>query len=1838
MTHMPASNRRSLASLEFVSLSGSLPAQTGFPQVLRAIMLTRPVAIAWCLLVSLAVGLAAKAECQPASASAASQDADPELDRKLERLWAIVLRRPQQGTAFDMLYSAYVDAGRADALLQELQSRLEASPEDGAMQMIAGLIYERRGENRQALAAYAKAGKLLPQQYVPPLHRGRLLARMLRVEEAVVALKRAAECGPPRAQWTEIYQSLARMYLQRGQTDLAREALQVLADRFPDDVGVLEDLAQLLTEEGAVAQAIEAWNRLGAVEGLDRFAKLQCELEVAELLGRQGQHRDAVTRLSRSLQDVDSTSWMARDIHRRVQAMFENAADEQGLVEFYRERSQQAPEDLPAQVFLATLLVKTGAIDEGLEHFRQTVERAPDDREVHEAAIRTLVEVRKWSEAGELLEQLIQKHPRDETLLRQLAQLHLQQATPETRPECEQRAANVWQRILKLDPNSSLMAVHCAEDARQALQTFRLMSIDSDLGRQADDDPVNPQALRTLPPTELDELAEAYYREAIRRSPADGQYREYLGEFLHSLGRADAAVEQWRQLVAGDLGTAANHHRLAEIYAKHGYVRDAITAAQAAIARQPDDFIYRETLVDLLLRTREVDQMDEHLARMSELAQETAVVQKVVNWRVAAAVTGKRVDQVIEQVQREVRQEAGSLEAYWLLSELTNIRWKQTDSVQWLRKAVEQRPDDLYLRAELAKRLRAAGFVREAVEQLSQLAREDVRNRIQHTRQLVELYMRQTQYDQAQDAARKLVEQSPANLDAYRLQASVAFRTRQVDEGLEALRRAVRVAPRDVRMRRELAVALADNRQLPESLDHYWRCFELTEDLATRRSLSITLVEVARRAGRTQELLDRLRQQKRGRDDARVFSLCLIDCLLHLQRFDEAQAELETTLARQPGDQETLGQLIQLAQQRRHWKQAIRHQETLVKLDGSLANLQTLARFYREARQPDQAARIWREIVRLAPDAKEVAVLFDREYFAGRISQAEAIARSGTQRFPENWELSFRWAHVLYTQGSLSQADRQFQRTWTMLVESPIRQTQAVHELIQLAEAEDAYALYSKAIATDRDGNPLVPDVSEGPNAASLPSTPTACRIACMTARFCLGQQADSLEAWMQAEPGSGVSDASEALQPQAVAARLRPIWLQDRVLVAAVARQVNTRWGRTAIEHLMAQSETAALPHLVRLRAEGGHPEQTLPELTASFKWLEANRPELVPLVQAGYLSHLQRFEAEEQLAQLLQQMLANAGTVAELEQAASYVFAEERAELIDDVLLRLAAIVDRQASAAGVAQANYLLQKCLEAGVRTELSEADHLAVFQLLADCLRTGAATSLVAPRGQQPIGGTPREVQAELTRLRGEAGRLRQSEPESHRQLVQLELQRQSLTRQLEQPAVQWELPQETFPRPVPLLPVDRFHTLRRVAAWAQGQSATSTLLSVLRQAEENRSDDDRSALRIAQAMIGWWDGKPQQSLELLETACQELGSSDLQLALAQAYFESDRLRDSLNVIDAIDDSRRRLVRDLRQLRSAVAEQWSVLLKKQLLEGHSHIVRDVAFSPNGQWFASGSYDRTIVLWNARDLTQVKVLTGHEDTVLSLAFTPDSAQLLSASYDGTVRRWDLAGEAPPTLLWSGNRVIRAVAVSPDGEWVAAAGDDKVIRLWRGTEREPVRELKGHLEMVFALDFSRTGETLRLASGAADHLVKVWDVHSGGELQSLKGHLGIVHSVSFSPTDPNRLASAGNDDTLRVWNAGDGAVEGVYRGHTSGVTSVTFTHDGESLITASKDKTLKVWSLDQRKTPLTLFGHANVVAAVDVSPDGKTLVSGSYDRGLIVWDLTKQGESSSRTGNSQ
>lgn len=183
----------------------------------------------------------------------------------------------------------------------------------------------------------------------------------------------------------------------------------------------------------------------------------------------------------------------------------------------------------------------------------------------------------------------------------------------------------------------------------------------------------------------------------------------------------------------------------------------------------------------------------------------------------------------------------------------------------------------------------------------------------------------------------------------------------------------------------------------------------------------------------------------------------------------------------------------------------------------------------------------------------------------------------------------------------------------------------------------------------------------------------------------------------------------------------------------------------------------------------------------------------------------------------------------------------------------------------------------------------------------------------------------------------------------------------------------------------------------------------------------------------------------------------------------------------------------------------------------MLKEHKSSIRAIVFNPiNSNILASASggltreqSDNTIRLWDITDKPVcLCAMAGHTSRVTSITFSSDGKLLASGSWDKSIRIWDVLTRKNVWVINGHNDTVNCIAFSPDKERkiLASGSSDKLVCLWDiSNPHKPLLEMKGHTNEVNCVAFSLDGRIL--ASGSSDNSVRFWDGKTGKLLNSLK-----------------------------------------------------------------------------------------------------------------------------------
>jgi WD40 repeat protein len=280
-----------------------------------------------------------------------------------------------------------------------------------------------------------------------------------------------------------------------------------------------------------------------------------------------------------------------------------------------------------------------------------------------------------------------------------------------------------------------------------------------------------------------------------------------------------------------------------------------------------------------------------------------------------------------------------------------------------------------------------------------------------------------------------------------------------------------------------------------------------------------------------------------------------------------------------------------------------------------------------------------------------------------------------------------------------------------------------------------------------------------------------------------------------------------------------------------------------------------------------------------------------------------------------------------------------------------------------------------------------------------------------------------------------------------------------------------------------------------------------------------------------------------------------------------------------------------------------------------------VISSVAWSPNGRFIATGSWDHTVQVWNAQSGQLITTYSGHEDIVTAIAWSPDGEYLASASWDQTVQVWEAFTGQHITTYRGHQSEVNTVAWSPDGKKIASGGYPSV-QIWDPWSGRLLRSYTGpYPDFVNTLAWSPNGQ--EIASGGSSTSVQIWNAQTGQTRLVYRDYTNSnsIDALSWSPNG-KEIAIASRGSSVKLWDATTGNTLLTYSGHTQEVYAIAWSPDGKYLASSSADFTVHVWDAKNGTTTLIYNGHGKNVDALSWSPDSKRIVSGSWDNTAQIW----------------
>jgi WD40 repeat protein len=298
-------------------------------------------------------------------------------------------------------------------------------------------------------------------------------------------------------------------------------------------------------------------------------------------------------------------------------------------------------------------------------------------------------------------------------------------------------------------------------------------------------------------------------------------------------------------------------------------------------------------------------------------------------------------------------------------------------------------------------------------------------------------------------------------------------------------------------------------------------------------------------------------------------------------------------------------------------------------------------------------------------------------------------------------------------------------------------------------------------------------------------------------------------------------------------------------------------------------------------------------------------------------------------------------------------------------------------------------------------------------------------------------------------------------------------------------------------------------------------------------------------------------------------------------------------------------------------------------------GHYASVEAVAWSHDGKLVATGSNDKTIILWRSSDGRQIRTLTGSSSGVSSIEFNKLDTSLLSITRDGKIYIWNIITEEIKKTFAIQDTSFICASFSPDGTRIVAGTEKYGITIWDIASGNKIQQLKAipedlvaqqnyEYEDIKSVEYSSDGKFI--VAGAGDQTAIVWNAENGKEFAKLKhansSCSGCLTKAFFTPD--NKYVVSAYSDSIQIfdWKARKLILQ--MSNAEGSFDDLALSPDGRYASVIQYGRT-EVWDINAGKHIFGTGSYESKNTSASFSPDGNYLVIGNEKRMAEIWRLS-------------
>ncbi len=243
---------------------------------------------------------------------------------------------------------------------------------------------------------------------------------------------------------------------------------------------------------------------------------------------------------------------------------------------------------------------------------------------------------------------------------------------------------------------------------------------------------------------------------------------------------------------------------------------------------------------------------------------------------------------------------------------------------------------------------------------------------------------------------------------------------------------------------------------------------------------------------------------------------------------------------------------------------------------------------------------------------------------------------------------------------------------------------------------------------------------------------------------------------------------------------------------------------------------------------------------------------------------------------------------------------------------------------------------------------------------------------------------------------------------------------------------------------------------------------------------------------------------------------------------------------------------------------------------QVLIEKAHESKDAVFTsiemaPDGKWFAVGDSEGGLRVWQLADRKEVVAKTIDKNDIVDISISPNGAMIATISFDSTVSIWSADQLTAKNKFKVSTNGIKRIEFLSDSSIVALGEKALVCNVETGKQE---KALEGD-RYQFTVGRSTDGKSMFLGSEKSLRQLLPADAKLESMLQS-----EFASTELLAPSPDDKHLATGNGNTIRIWDLTGRRIVQAIDAIGAGIVGMHWLSGSNLLVVISDDGTLRLW----------------------------------------------------------